>query len=140
MRAQWGIPQPCSGMLLRSGHRASGVRFAFDTLIAPGIENELCLTLGATLRGPGVTAADGAEVTGGPLNSVASARSARASTDAARAAQTSARRTDQAKSGGAVRSSAKCPKGSAPIRATKALNGTRSWRWTGATNSTRVTR
>jgi 2-keto-4-pentenoate hydratase len=36
------------------------VRFAFDTLIAPGIENELCLTLGATLRGPGVTAADAA--------------------------------------------------------------------------------
>jgi 2-keto-4-pentenoate hydratase len=58
MRAQWGIPEPCLGVLLRSGHRASGARFAFDALIAPGIENELCLTMGDTLRGPGVTADD----------------------------------------------------------------------------------
>jgi 2-keto-4-pentenoate hydratase len=57
MRAQWGIPEPCFGVLLRSGHRPSGTRFAFDSLIKPGIENELCLTLGETLRGPGVTAA-----------------------------------------------------------------------------------
>lgn len=55
MRAQWGIPEPCFGVLLRSGHRRSGVRFTFDALIAPGIENELCVTLGETLRGPGVS-------------------------------------------------------------------------------------
>ena len=55
MRAQWGIPEPCFGVLLRSGHLRSGARLAFDSLIAPGIENELCITLGESLRGPGVT-------------------------------------------------------------------------------------
>lgn len=57
MRAQWGIAQPCFGILMASGHRPSGTRFAHDTLIAPGIENELCVTIGETLRGPGVTPA-----------------------------------------------------------------------------------
>lgn len=57
MRAQWGIAEPCFGVLLASGHRRSGASFAFDALIAPGIENELCVTIGSTLRGPGVTAA-----------------------------------------------------------------------------------
>jgi 2-keto-4-pentenoate hydratase len=56
MRAQWGLAEPCFGVLLRSGHRRSGTRFAPGSLIAPGIENELCLTVGATLRGPGITA------------------------------------------------------------------------------------
>ncbi|MEI7447457.1 MAG: fumarylacetoacetate hydrolase family protein [Burkholderiales bacterium] len=60
MRAQWGIPEPCFGVLLRSGHRPSGHRFVFDALIAPGIENELCATIGETLRGPGLGAADAA--------------------------------------------------------------------------------
>jgi 2-keto-4-pentenoate hydratase len=55
MRAQWGIPEPCFGVLMRSGHLRSGARLAFDSLIAPGIENELCATLGESLRGPGVT-------------------------------------------------------------------------------------
>jgi 2-keto-4-pentenoate hydratase len=57
MRAQWGIPEPCFGILLASGHRPGGTRFGFDALIAPGIENELCATIGETLRGPGVTPA-----------------------------------------------------------------------------------
>ena len=55
MRAQQGISEPCFGFLLRSGHLRSGARLRFDDLIAPGIENELCLTLGAALRGPGVS-------------------------------------------------------------------------------------
>jgi 2-keto-4-pentenoate hydratase len=55
MRAQWGIPEPCFGILLASGHRPSGTRFAFDDLVAPGVEHELCATIGETLRGPGVT-------------------------------------------------------------------------------------
>ena len=58
MRAQWGIPEPCFGVLLRSGHRLSGHRFDVAGLIAPGIENELCVTIGETLRGPAVTQAD----------------------------------------------------------------------------------
>ena len=57
MRAQWGVPEPCFGVLLASGHRPSGARFAFDALIAPGVEHELCATIGETLRGPGVTPA-----------------------------------------------------------------------------------
>jgi 2-keto-4-pentenoate hydratase len=56
MRAQWNIPEPCFGVLMHSGHRRSGTRFAFDGLIAPGIENELCLEIGERLAGPGVTA------------------------------------------------------------------------------------
>jgi 2-keto-4-pentenoate hydratase len=56
MRAQQGVPEPCFGFLLRSGHLRSGARLAFDELIAPGIENELCLTLGEPLRGPRVDA------------------------------------------------------------------------------------
>jgi len=57
MRAQWGIPEPCFGILLASGHRPSGTRFAFVELLAPGVEHELCATIGETLRGPGITPA-----------------------------------------------------------------------------------
>jgi 2-keto-4-pentenoate hydratase len=55
MRAQQGVAEPCFGFLLRSGHLRSGARLALDDLIAPGIENELCLTMGETLQGPRVT-------------------------------------------------------------------------------------
>lgn len=55
MRAQQGVAEPCFGFLLRSGHLRSGARLALDELIAPGIENELCLTIGEALRGPNVS-------------------------------------------------------------------------------------
>jgi 2-keto-4-pentenoate hydratase len=55
MRAQQRVPEPCFGFLLRSGHLRSGARLAMDELIAPGIENELCLTIGERLEGPNVT-------------------------------------------------------------------------------------
>jgi 2-keto-4-pentenoate hydratase len=55
MRAQQGVGEPCFGFLLRSGLLRSGARLAFDELIAPGIENELCLTIGEPLQGPNVT-------------------------------------------------------------------------------------
>jgi len=55
MRAQQGVHEPCFGFLLRSGHRETGATYRFDDLISPGFENELCLTIGTTLRGPGVT-------------------------------------------------------------------------------------
>lgn len=58
MRAQQGVFEPCFGYLLQSGEVASGHVFAFDELIAPGFENELCLTVGTTLRGPGVSLAE----------------------------------------------------------------------------------
>lgn len=54
MRAQQKVSEPCFGFLLRSGHLRSGVRLAMDELIAPGIENELCLTIGERLQGPHV--------------------------------------------------------------------------------------
>ncbi len=55
MRAQQNVHEPCFGFLLASGNRASGHVFRFADLIRPGFENELCLTIGETLRGPGVT-------------------------------------------------------------------------------------
>lgn len=55
MQAQQKVLEPCFGFLLRSGHLLSGARLAMDELIAPGIENELCLTIGERLVGPNVT-------------------------------------------------------------------------------------
>ncbi|HVR49753.1 MAG TPA: hypothetical protein VMS38_08435 [Pseudorhodoferax sp.] len=55
MRVQQNVHEPCLGYLLQSGEHASGASFATDRLISPGFENELCLTMGRTLRGPGVT-------------------------------------------------------------------------------------
>ncbi len=55
MQAQQGVHEPVFGFLLASGERPSGTRFRYDDLIRPGFENELCLTVGRTLRGPGIT-------------------------------------------------------------------------------------
>ena len=55
MQIQQRVHEPVFGVLLESGNRPSGTVFRFDELIQPGFENELCLTIGATLRGPGVT-------------------------------------------------------------------------------------
>jgi 2-keto-4-pentenoate hydratase len=52
---QFGVHEPVFGFLLDSGARSSGVVFRYDELIRPGFENELCLTVRTTLRGPGVT-------------------------------------------------------------------------------------
>ena len=54
MRAQHGVHEPCFGFLLASGNKPSGHVFRHAELIKPGFENELCLTLGTTLRGPGI--------------------------------------------------------------------------------------
>lgn len=58
MRVQQKVHEPCFGYLLESGWRATGHAFRRDQLISPGFENELCLTIGETLRGPGVTLED----------------------------------------------------------------------------------
>ena len=55
MQIQQKVHEPVLGFLLASGERPSGTRFQFADLINPGFENELCLTVGQTLRGPGVT-------------------------------------------------------------------------------------
>lgn len=55
MQVQQGVHEPVFGFLLASGARPSGTRFRYAELIDPGFENELCLTVGRTLRGPGIT-------------------------------------------------------------------------------------
>lgn len=58
MRVQQKVHEPCFGYLLESGQHASGHTYQFSDLIEPGFENELCLTIGKTLRGPGVSLED----------------------------------------------------------------------------------
>lgn len=55
MQVQQGVHEPVFGFLLASGARSSGTSFRYADLIDPGFENELCLTVGRTLRGPGIT-------------------------------------------------------------------------------------
>ena len=55
MQQQMGVHQPVFGVLFESGHLNSGVELDFSKLIEPSVENELCITLGKTLRGPGLT-------------------------------------------------------------------------------------
>lgn len=55
MRAQHHVHEPCFGFLLESGNKPSGHVFRHPELIQPGFENEICITLGQTLRGPGIT-------------------------------------------------------------------------------------
>jgi 2-keto-4-pentenoate hydratase len=55
MRAQHNVHEPCFGFLLDSGHKPSGHVFRHAELIQPGFENEICITLGQRLYGPGIT-------------------------------------------------------------------------------------
>lgn len=54
MQKQQNVYEPLFGYLLASGHKPSGHRFEYSSMHAPGFENELCLTIGTTLEGPGV--------------------------------------------------------------------------------------
>jgi 2-keto-4-pentenoate hydratase len=55
IQRQVGIPEPVFGFLLESGVAVSGVTFPVSGLIHPAVENELCLTIGRPLEGPGLT-------------------------------------------------------------------------------------
>jgi len=57
IREQVGFHEPVLGFLLASGQQPSGAAIPFGSLIAPCLENELCLTVGTTLRGPGIAPA-----------------------------------------------------------------------------------
>ena len=57
IQRQFGMHEPVLGFLLESGHRESGAAFQHGQLIEPGFENELCITVGTALQGPGVTRA-----------------------------------------------------------------------------------
>jgi 2-keto-4-pentenoate hydratase len=54
-RDYFGLYEPVFGFLLRSGAKASGAVFPFSDLVGLGFENELCLTVGNPLQGPGVS-------------------------------------------------------------------------------------
>ena len=58
MQEQQRVHEPVFGFLLASGQQASGTVFEHEALIRPGFENELCITIGRTLTGPGVTLTD----------------------------------------------------------------------------------
>jgi len=55
VQVQVGLSEPVFGFLLESGHQPSGSVFDIASLIRPAFENELCITMGATLAGPSVT-------------------------------------------------------------------------------------
>ena len=57
MQEQQRVHEPVFGFLLESGHRETGTSLPASDLIRPGFENELCLTIGRTLTGPGITPA-----------------------------------------------------------------------------------
>lgn len=55
IQEQFNVHEPGFGFLLDDAPHASGDAIAFAPLISPGLENELCMTMGAALAGPGVT-------------------------------------------------------------------------------------
>lgn len=52
---QFGLPEPLFACLFAEDRWPSGTTHALSDLTRPGWENELCLTMGDTLIGPGVT-------------------------------------------------------------------------------------
>lgn len=60
IQAQAGVHHPSWAVLYERGRWASGHSHPAADLITPGWENELCLTMGATLSGPDATIDDAA--------------------------------------------------------------------------------
>jgi 2-keto-4-pentenoate hydratase len=58
IREQFGLPEPVFAVLFEKGRWASGGAWPRAAMVGPGWENELCLTMGETLNGPGITEAD----------------------------------------------------------------------------------
>jgi len=52
---QFGLPEPLFACLFAEDRWPSGATHSLSGLTRPGWENELCLTMGDTLSGPGVT-------------------------------------------------------------------------------------
>lgn len=55
IREQVGATAPSFAVLYKNGRWPSGISHPFSDLTNPGFENELCLTMGKTLKGKGVT-------------------------------------------------------------------------------------
>ena len=60
MQEQFRVHEPAFGYLVDAALQPSGVELRFDSLTGPAFENEICMTLGSALAGPGVTEADAA--------------------------------------------------------------------------------
>jgi 2-keto-4-pentenoate hydratase len=52
---QFNVHEPVFGFLMDDAPYTSGSAIPFDSLIKPGFENEICVTAGADLAGPGIT-------------------------------------------------------------------------------------
>lgn len=55
IRAQVGATEPSFAVLFKNGRWPSGVTHPFADLTTPAWENELCLTMGKTLKGKGIS-------------------------------------------------------------------------------------
>ena len=55
IREQVGAKSPTFAVLFSKGKRKSGAEFSYAELIRPGFENELCITMGKSIKGPNVT-------------------------------------------------------------------------------------
>jgi 2-keto-4-pentenoate hydratase len=55
IQKQFHVHEPVFGYLMDTAPHDDGTCFVFDDLIVPGVENELCVTMGTDLPGPGVT-------------------------------------------------------------------------------------
>jgi len=55
IRQQFGFAEPVFACLFEQGRWRSGGTWPLSAMRGPGFENELCLFIGARLRGPGVT-------------------------------------------------------------------------------------
>src|SRR5579862_3942996 len=55
MQQQFAVHEPVFGYLLAEGVTESPAQLEFASLIAPGLENEICLTMGRDLLGPDVS-------------------------------------------------------------------------------------
>jgi 2-keto-4-pentenoate hydratase len=64
MQEQQGMHEPVFGHLLTSGQLPSPASLPFESLLAPGFENELCLSIKSDLSGPDVRFEDAAAAIG----------------------------------------------------------------------------
>ena len=64
IREQQGASEPVFAVLYDKGRWQSGVSHPYADLMHPGWENELCLTMGASLSGPDVTEEEAKAVVG----------------------------------------------------------------------------
>lgn len=61
IQQQVGVHHPSFAVLFQNGRWPRGKEHPMVNMVRPGFENELCLTMGETLKGPGVTEEDAAK-------------------------------------------------------------------------------